>query len=96
MNAADIALMFVGGAGAAKGFKELPKVLQLLKGISFGKVAVPAMGVAAAASMTSCSPEEINVKQEVGIKVQLSQQDQSALIAAFEKGIDELKKEIQN
>lgn len=95
MNAADIALMFVGGAGAAKGFKELPKVLQLLKGISFGKVAVPAMGVAAAASMTSCSPEEINVKQEVGIKVQLSQQDQSALIAAFEKGIDELKKEIQ-
>lgn len=95
MNAADIALMFVGGAGAAKGFKELPKVLQLLKGLSFGKVAVPAMGVAAAASMTSCSPEEINVKQEVGIKVQLSQQDQSALIAAFEKGIDELKKEIQ-
>ena len=95
MNAADIALMFVGGAGAAKGFKELPKVLQLLKGISLGKVAVPAMGVAAVASMTSCSPEEINVKQEVGIKVQLSQQDQSALIAAFEKGIDELKKEIQ-
>ena len=95
MNAADIALMFVGGAGAAKGFKELPKVLQLLKNISFGKVAVPAMGVAAAASMTSCSPEEINVKQEVGLKVQLSQQDQSALIAAFEKGIDELKKEIQ-
>lgn len=99
MNAADIALMFVGGAGAVKGFKELPKVLQLLKGVSLGKlgklgkVAVPAMGVAVA--VTSCSPEEINVKQEVGIKVQLSQQDQSALIAAFEKGIDELKKEIQ-
>lgn len=93
MNAADIALMFVGGAGAAKGFKELPKVLQLLKGISFGKVAVPAMGVAAAASMTSCSQEEVD--QTVSIKIQLSQQDQSALIAAFEKGIDELKKEIQ-
>ena len=69
MNAADIALMFVGGAGAAKGFKELPKVLQLLKGISFGKVAVPAMGVAAAASMTSCSPEEVNVNQSVAVKI---------------------------
>lgn len=30
MNAADIALMFVGGAGAVKGFKELPKVVKLL------------------------------------------------------------------
>ena len=95
MNIADIALLFAGGGAAVKGFKALPKALELLKGLSLGKVAVPAMGVAAAASMTSCSPEEINVKQEVGIKVQLSQQDQSALIAAFEKGIDELKKEIQ-
>ena len=95
MNIADIALLFAGGGAAVKGFQALPKALELLKGLSLGKVAVPAMGVAAAASMTSCSPEEINVKQEVGIKVQLSQQDQSALIAAFEKGIDELKKEIQ-
>lgn len=95
MNLADIATLFAGGGAAVKGFKALPKALELLKGLSLGKVAVPAMGVAAAASMTSCSPEEINVKQEVGIKVQLSQQDQSALIAAFEKGIDELKKEIQ-
>ena len=69
MNAADIALMFVGGAGAAKGFKELPKVLQLLKGVSLGKVAVPAAGIAVAASMTSCSPEEVNVNQSVTVKI---------------------------
>ena len=69
MNAADIALMFVGGAGAAKGFKELPKVLQLLKGVSLGKLAVPAAGIAAAASMTSCSPEEVNVNQSVTVKI---------------------------
>ena len=68
MNAADIALMFVGGAGAAKGFKELPKVLQLLKGVSLGKVAVPAAGIAVAASMTSCS-EDIDVIQSVTVKI---------------------------
>lgn len=92
MNAADIALLFVSGAGVAKGFKELPKVLQLLKGVSLSKVAVPAAGVAAVASMTSCT-QETNVSQVVAIHI--PQQDQSKLIAAFEKGIDALKNEIQ-
>lgn len=92
MNAADIALLFVSGAGVAKGFKELPKVLQLLKGVSLSKVAVPAAGVAAVASMTSCT-QEMNLNQVVAIHI--PQQDHSKLIAAFEKGIDALKNEIQ-
>lgn len=69
MNIADIALLFAGGGAAIKGFKALPKALELLKGISLGKVAVPAAGIAAAASMTSCSPEEVNVNQSVAVKI---------------------------
>ena len=69
MNIADIALLFAGGGAAVKGFQALPKALELLKGLSLGKVAVPAMGVAAAASMTSCSPEEVNVNQSVTVKI---------------------------
>ncbi len=69
MNLADIATLFAGGGAAVKGFKALPKALELLKGLSLGKVAVPAAGIAAAASMTSCSPEEINVNQSVTVKI---------------------------
>ena len=72
MNAADIALLFVSGAGVAKGFKELPKVLQLLKGVSLSKVAVPAAGVAAVASMTSCTVEDVTEKGDINITTNIS------------------------
>ncbi len=66
MNAADIALMFAGGAGAVKYAKDLPKILSLLQ-----KVAVPAAGVAAAGTLASCTPDDgdINISQNVDLTI---------------------------
>ena len=61
MNAADIALMFAGGAGAAKYAKDLPKILNLLQ-----KAAVPAAGVAVLGTMASCDED---ISQEVNFTI---------------------------
>lgn len=61
MNAADIALMFAGGVGAAKYAKDLPKILNLLQ-----KAAVPAAGVAVLGTMASCDED---ISQEVNLQI---------------------------
>ena len=95
MNAADIALMFVGGVGAAKFAKDLPKIMNLLKiSPAMAKATGAAAVVAGAASMTSCSdfgdedPTEFNSWIQVNITI--PQNDQTALINAFKEGIDAL------
>ena len=98
MNAADIALLFVGGAGAAKGFKELPKVLQLLKGISIAKPAV-ALGIGAAA-LTSCSEGDepilgdINNTNNATVNITIPASDQKALIEASKEGFSAILKKM--
>ena len=70
MNAADIALMFAGGAGVAKYAKDLPKILSLLQ-----KAAVPAAGVAVVGTMASCSPDEISQNVNLTINANSSLED---------------------
>ena len=67
VNAADIALMFAGGAGVVKYAKDLPKISSLLQ-----KAAVPAAGVIAATTMTSCFEKDDapkNISQNVAITI---------------------------
>lgn len=76
MNAADIALMFVGGAGAAKFAQYLPKILKLLT----------AGGIATAA-MTSCSAGDENISQGVNVAVNVTQNSSLAeAINALKEG----------
>ena len=86
MNAADIALMFAGGAGAAKYAKDLPKILNLLQ-----KVAVPAAaGVAVVGTLASCSPEDdapMNISQNVAITITQNSSLEEA-IQALKEGQD--------
>ncbi len=103
MNAADIALMFVGGIGAAKYAKELPKIMNLLKiSPAAAKATGTAAAVAGAATLTSCTdddepvlPENINNENNATVNVTIPPQDQSALINAFKEGIDALLKKIE-
>lgn len=69
MNAADIALMFVGGAGAAKFVKEMPKIMKLL-----------GIGGTSAMAMTSCSQDNI-INQEVDLTIKASDSIEKALDA---------------
>ena len=78
MNAADIALMFAGGVGAAKYAKDLPKILNLLQ-----KAAVPAAGVAVLGTMASCSPEE-NISQEVNLLINQNSSLEEAIDALLQ------------
>ena len=78
MNAADIALMFAGGVGAAKYLKQLPQILKLLT-----------VGGVATASMTSCSPDDgiggkTDIKQEVNITITQNSKLEEALDALLE------------
>ena len=59
MNAADIALMFVGGAGVAKYAKDLPKILNLLK--ASAPVAATIAGVTA---LSSCSTDILQENEQ--------------------------------
>ena len=69
MNAADIALMFAGGAGAVKYAKELPKILSLLQ-----KAAVPTAAVVTGVGLTSCNNEfNYNGSTEYNIPIILSE-----------------------
>lgn len=91
MNAADIALMFVGGAGAAKFTKEMPKIMKLL-----------GIGGAGAMALTSCSEDNIiNQKVDITIKANASlEQALDALLKGQEVQTEILKqilaREIQN
>ncbi len=96
MNAADIALMFVGGVGAAKYAKDLPKIMNLLK---ISPVAAGAAAtVATVASLTSCTedndilPEKIEITNNAIVNISIA--DQTALINAFKEGIDALLEKI--
>lgn len=91
MNAADIALLFVGGAGAVKYAKDLPKILKLLT------------AGGATMALASCAPGDENISQEV--KVTVNQNSSLAeAIAALKEGQDVtnrilqqiLEREIQN
>ena len=62
MNAADIALMFAGGVGAAKYAKDLPKILNLLQ-----KAAVPLAGAAVLGSMSFGCTDDIS--QETNLTI---------------------------
>ena len=102
MNAADIALMFVGGIGAAKFAKDLPKIMNLLKiSPAAAKATGAAAAVAGAATLTSCEsdeavlPENINNENNATVNVTIPPQDQTALINAFKEGIDALLKKIE-
>ena len=98
MNAADIALIFAGGAGVAKFAKELPKILNLLKGAGAagmaGKIATLGVAGAGVMSLTSCSddipvlPEKLENSNTTIVNISMS--DQKALIEAYNKGIDAL------
>lgn len=111
MNAADIALLFVGGAGAAKGFKELPRVLQLLKGINVAKPVTVAATAAAAVGMTSCAGgdeqilgditninnAEVNVNiSSVTQQTGLTKADLEALLKPFGVKLDVLVEAAEN
>lgn len=74
MNAADIALMFAGGVGAAKYLKQLPQILKLLTA-----------GGVATASMTSCSPDDgIGGKTEINQNVNITITQNSSLEDALD------------
>lgn len=79
MNAADIALMFAGGAGAAKFVKEMPKIMKLL-GIGAGTMQKVGIGVGAAA-MTACSDMG---KTEINQNVNLTIKQDSSLEEALD------------
>ena len=75
MNAADIALLFAGGAGAVKYAKDLPKILKLLT------------AGGATMALASCAPGDENIFQEV--KVTVNQNSSLAeAIAALKEGQD--------
>ena len=76
MNAADIALMFAGGAGAAKYAKDLPKILNLLQ-----KAAVPAAGVAVLGTMASCDED---ISQEVNLTINQNSSLEEAIDALLQ------------
>ena len=97
MNIADIATLFAGGGAVIKGFKALPKALELLKGLSLGKVAASAavLGIAAT-TLTSCSEGDepvlgdINNTNNATVNITISASDQKALIAAWKEGYQAL------
>ena len=98
MNAADIALMFAGGAGAVKYAKELPKILSLLQ-----KAAVPTAAVVTGVGLTSCSPEPDEVNQTVNLTINSNSSLEEALDAILQNQVVQtsilkaiLEKEIQN
>lgn len=78
MNAADIALMFAGGVGAAKYLKQLPQILKLLTA-----------GGVATATMTSCSSDDgiggvTDINQTVNITITQNSSLEDALDALLE------------
>ena len=97
MNIADIATLFAGGGAVIKGFKALPKALELLKGLSLGKVAASAavLGIVAT-TLTSCSEGDepvlgdFNNTNNATVNITISASDQKALIAAWKEGYQAL------
>ena len=91
MNAVDIALLFVGGTGAVKCAKDLPKILKLLT------------AGGATMALASCAPGDEDIIQEVNITVSQNSSLAEA-IAALKEGQDVtnrilqqiLEREIQN
>ena len=85
MNAADIALMFAGGVGAAKYLKQLPQILKLLTA-----------GGATIATMASCSNDDAvtvidNSENKVSVAANITMKiDNKALADAYNKGIQDL------
>ena len=85
MNAADIALMFAGGVGAAKYLKQLPQILKLLTA-----------GGATIATMASCSNDDAvtvidNSETKVSVAANITMKiDNKALADAYNKGIQDL------
>lgn len=85
MNAADIALMFAGGVGAAKYLKQLPQILKLLTA-----------GGATMATMASCSNDDAmtvidNSENKVSVAANVTMKiDNNALADAYNKGIQDL------
>ena len=61
MNAVDIALLFVGGAGAVKCAKDLPKILKLLT------------AGGATMALASCTPGDVIISQEVNVNCSLAE-----------------------
>ena len=85
MNAADIALMFAGGVGAAKYLKQLPQILKLLTA-----------GGATIATMASCSNDDAvtvidNSENKVSVAANITMKiDNKALADAYNKGIQDV------
>ena len=93
MNIADIATLFAGGGAVLKGFKALPKALELLKGLSVGKtVAAVGLATVAAPTLTSCGEGDepimgdINNSNNATVNITIPASDQKALIEASKEG----------
>lgn len=103
MNIADIALLFASGAGVVKGFKELPKVLNLLKAAApaLAKGTVAAGVVAGGMTMTSCSEGDEPVLPPITnsnttiVNITIPASDQKVLLDAAKAGFDALTEEMK-
>lgn len=97
LNAADIALLFVGGAGAASAAGKfggaLPKILNLLKMSPVAaKAGMLGLGALGAAALTSCSGDEIYNDSDYYIfNLKLSKDDKNDLIALLGPILEAIK-----